>query len=82
MHQSPLSLLIRVIQASWEELSMSRQTLVVLFLASLFSFTVIVAGTAQAYSQYSANKDATNCRACHGDFRASPYTSLRDCQSW
>jgi len=26
-----------------------------------------------AYDQYSVNKDATNCRACHGDFRANPY---------
>jgi hypothetical protein len=54
----------------------------VLFLASLFSFTVIVAGTAQAYEQYSQNRDATNCRQCHGDFRALPYTSLSDGQSW
>ena len=61
---------------------MSRQKLLSLFLVSLFSFTVIGAGTAQAYLQYSANKDATNCRGCHGDFRASPYVSLSDGQSW
>jgi hypothetical protein len=53
-----------------------------LFLATLFSALLIGAGTAQAYEQYSQNGDATNCRECHGDFRASPYTSLSDDQSW
>jgi hypothetical protein len=28
---------------------------------------------ARAYDQYSVNRDATNCRACHGDFRAASY---------
>lgn len=41
-----------------------------------------VAGGAAAYTRYSVNKDATNCRACHGDFRSSPYISLADGQSW
>jgi len=40
------------------------------------------AGVAGAYSQYSVDKDATNCRLCHGDFRASTYTSLVDEGSW
>lgn len=35
-----------------------------------------------AYDQYSAARDATNCRACHGDFRAAPYVSKVDGQSW
>lgn len=41
---------------------------------------LLVGGGLSAYDQYSANKDATNCRACHGDFRASPYNEgfLRD----
>ncbi|MFQ5512446.1 MAG: hypothetical protein ACE5EO_11430 [Candidatus Krumholzibacteriia bacterium] len=39
-------------------------------------------GSVQAYDQYSQNKDATNCRACHGDFRAGSYTSLADGQNW
>jgi hypothetical protein len=43
---------------------------------------MLLAGAAGAYEQYSENKDATNCRDCHGDFRASPYTSLSDDQSW
>lgn len=38
--------------------------------------------SAAAYLQYSVNKDATNCRLCHGDFRASTYTSLSDGGSW
>jgi len=56
--------------------------------APVFLFAVLVAvfgfqvRSADAYSQYSVNKDATNCRACHGDFRASNYTSLSDSQSW
>jgi hypothetical protein len=38
---------------------------------------------ASAYEQYSVNKDATNCRACHGDFRAAaPYISANDGVSW
>jgi cytochrome c553 len=35
-----------------------------------------------AYDRYSVNRDATNCRTCHGNFRTSPYTSLVDGQSW
>jgi len=61
---------------------MSRATLLSLFSVPLLGALAIVAGTAGAYEQYSANRDATNCRACHGDFRASPYTSLSDGQSW
>jgi hypothetical protein len=38
---------------------------------------------ASAYDQYSVNKDATNCRACHGDFRGTaPYTSASDGVQW
>ena len=43
---------------------------------------LLLAGSAGAYSQYSVSRDATNCRACHGNFRTSPYTSLSDGQSW
>jgi mono/diheme cytochrome c family protein len=35
-----------------------------------------------AYSTYSQNKDATNCRACHGDFQASNYVSFHDGTPW
>ncbi len=35
-----------------------------------------------AYDKYSANRDATNCRACHGDFRATAYVSPVDGQNW
>ena len=54
-------------------------------LFQLCSFLVVLAAAsygALAYNQYSANRDATNCRACHGDFRSSPYVSLKDGQSW
>jgi hypothetical protein len=36
---------------------------------------------AGAYSQYSVNRDSTNCRQCHLDFQAI-YTSLSDGQNW
>jgi hypothetical protein len=51
-------------------------------LVALLGVLAIGAGTAHAFDQYSVARDATNCRACHGDFRASPYTSLRDGVSW
>jgi hypothetical protein len=34
----------------------------------------LLAGPASAFEQYSQNKDTTNCRECHGDFRAASYT--------
>lgn len=38
---------------------------------------------ANAYEQYSLNRDATYCRACHGDFRGTaPYTSQSDGVQW
>ena len=41
----------------------------------LVTIAVFITGApdAWAYSQYSQNKDATNCRGCHGNFRSSPY---------
>lgn len=36
----------------------------------------------EAYSQYSVNRDATNCGACHGDFNSGTYVSSRDGVSW
>jgi hypothetical protein len=38
--------------------------------------------TASAYDQYSQNKDDTNCRACHGNFRSNTYISTVDGQLW
>jgi len=43
---------------------------------------MMLAGGAGAYTQYSQNKDSTNCRLCHGDFRADGYVSLVDGSSW
>ena len=48
----------------------------------VFVIAGLCANRSQAYDVYSVNRDATNCRACHGDFRASPYTSKVDGQSW
>lgn len=42
----------------------------------------MLANAALAYPQYSVSRQNNNCRACHGDFRASPYVSLSDGQSW
>lgn len=35
-----------------------------------------------AFDRWSQNGDATNCRACHGDFRAGIYISRVDGQNW
>ena len=43
---------------------------------------VLLGVDADAWEQYSENRDATNCRSCHGDFLASPYTSLADGSGW
>lgn len=42
----------------------------------------LCAGQSEAYPRYSENRDSTNCRACHGDFRSSAYISLSDGQNW
>jgi hypothetical protein len=36
----------------------------------------------EAYETYSEDRDATNCRACHGDFQAPNYTSRHDGSPW
>lgn len=61
---------------------MSQLMRLMVLLGLLSSGLVFGPGAAQAYSQYSINKDLTNCAACHGDFRASPYIGLTDGQSW
>jgi len=38
--------------------------------------------SADAYSTYSQNRDATNCRLCHGNFRADNYLSKTDREDW
>jgi len=44
---------------------------------------VLTTATAHAYDQYSATQNTpTNCRACHGDFRAGTYTSKVDGTNW
>jgi hypothetical protein len=53
-------------------------TAVVLALALFCAWNPAV----RAYSTYSQDRDATNCRACHGDFLANPYTSLSDGATW
>lgn len=43
---------------------------------------VACASTVRAYDRYSANRDPTYCRGCHGDFRANNYVSNHDGQAW
>jgi thiosulfate dehydrogenase len=38
--------------------------------------------SADAFPTYSRNRDATNCRLCHGDFRADNYLSNTDKEDW
>ncbi len=54
----------------------------IIHLSLLLVVLLTACSLALAYDQYSAARDATNCRACHGDFRASPYVSLKDGLSW
>lgn len=51
----------------------------VLTVLTLVSFAAVAV---RAYDRYSVNKDPTNCRLCHGDFRAAAYLSLHDGQLW
>jgi hypothetical protein len=57
---------------------MSRQKRLFIILVSLYGGLLFGTGTARAYEQYSENKDATNCRLCHGGFRDSPYNPHLD----
>ena len=43
---------------------------------------VIWAVRSEAYQTYSENRDATNCQACHGDFRATGYVSRHNETPW
>ena len=51
-------------------------------IALALAAAVGLASAVRAYDQYSENRDATNCRACHGDFRANDYMSSHDGQPW
>ena len=53
-----------------------------LSVATAIAAAVVLASAASAYDQYSEDRDATNCRACHGDFRANGYQSRHDGQFW
>jgi hypothetical protein len=38
--------------------------------------------SSDAFPTYSQDRDATNCRLCHGDFRADNYISNSDRKDW
>lgn len=63
---------------------MARLYRIVLVSALIFVCALMMAlpTTVSAYTQYSAADDDTNCRSCHGDFRANSYTSVVDGQNW
>ena len=44
--------------------------------------TCLWSPSAHAYDRYSQNGDATNCRACHGEFRSANYISPTDGMDW
>lgn len=60
----------------------TQRYLFVAFFLGAFIGVVVTAPTASAYLEYSQNKDNTNCRLCHGNFRENPYVSLADGISW
>ncbi len=43
---------------------------------------LLLSTTSSAYDRWSVNDDATNCGACHGDFRSNAYISPTDGQIW
>ena len=49
---------------------------------ALAAALAVIATVALAYDQYSTSKTTGNCATCHGDFRASPYTSKVDGSNW
>jgi len=55
-----------------------------LFRTSLIICALFLIGLpgAESYDRWSINDDETYCGYCHGDFRASSYTSLSDGQVW
>jgi hypothetical protein len=55
-----------------------------LFRGTLIVIGVVILGIsgAEGYEKYSKNDDATNCRACHGDFRSGDYISPVDGLNW
>jgi hypothetical protein len=51
-----------------------------IFLATVFAATVL---DTSAYYRYTWNNpDDTSCNTCHGEFRTTPYISLKDGISW
>ena len=46
------------------------------------ALVVLWSSPAAAWDRYSVAGDSTNCAQCHGDFGASPYTSMIDGMSW
>jgi putative hemolysin len=51
-------------------------------LVSIFSVAAWFISPAIAYDRYSVNRDATNCRKCHGQFGGVRYTSKVDGSAW
>lgn len=48
----------------------------------VFFALTLGASTLHGFPTYSRDRDSTNCRACHGDFRAADYRSRSDGQVW
>lgn len=60
---------------------MGNRSTFTLFIA-VVAVLMVGAQIAEAFPTYSRNRDDTNCRACHGDFRADDYISNTDGTSW
>jgi thiosulfate dehydrogenase len=59
----------------------SKTNLAIFCIAALVALA-IGAQSANAFPTYSQNRDATNCRLCHGNFRADNYISNSDGEDW
>ena len=67
---------IRLLRASW------RPAAWLPVVAGLLMFGTLGVPTADAFDQYSIDRNSGNCADCHGNFRVSPYISNVDGTSW
>jgi hypothetical protein len=61
---------------------MGKKTSLAFFCIAVLAAFSIGTPSAEAFPTYSQDRDATNCRLCHGDFRADDYLSNSDREDW
>jgi hypothetical protein len=61
---------------------MGKKTSLAFFCIAVLAALAIGTQSADAFQTYSQDRDATNCRLCHGNFRADNYLSNSDREDW